>query len=88
MYYGALLVKPDMEHIDTNPDILVPGETYVPVKWDMSDLKEKCLYYLEHPDERERITRNAHEAFVNYYKNREFVNKIEEMLIKLDLLAG
>ena len=86
MYFGALLIKPDVEHIDTNPDILVPGETYVPVKWDLSDLKEKCTYYLENKDERERIARNAHDAFVNYYKGRHFVDKVDEILNKLHLI--
>ena len=37
---GALLVKPSMEHLETFPDIFKPGETYVPVSWDLSDLNE------------------------------------------------
>ena len=43
---GCLLIKPDMSHIETLPNIFKAHETYVPVSWDYSDLEEKCLYYL------------------------------------------
>ena len=65
---GALLVKPDMEHLETVPDIYKPFETYVPVAWDFSDLDEKVTYYLEHESERAAIARQAVEvwrAFLN-----------------------
>ncbi len=88
MYFGALLIKPCVEHIDTVPDILIPDETYVSVKWDLSDLKEKCIYYLEHEDERLKIVENARKAFVNYYESKMFLDKIEEILSKLDLLES
>lgn len=52
---GALLVKPDMSHVQTHPDLYRPFETYIPVKWDLSDLHEKCRYYLQSPQEAQRI---------------------------------
>ena len=39
---GCLLMKPDMGHVETSPDLFVPGETYVPVAWDYSDLGEQA----------------------------------------------
>jgi spore maturation protein CgeB len=60
---NALLVKPDMSHIDTWPDIFVPGETYVPIRWDADDLVETCEHYLAHEAERLRIVQNAYEAY-------------------------
>ena len=57
---GSLLIKPDMSHLETWPDVFVPGETYVPVRWDGADLEETVARYLEDRDERERIARNAH----------------------------
>ena len=59
----ALLVKPDMSHIQTWPDVFVPGETYVPVQWDGSDVVEKCEYYLRNETERKRIVQNAYQAY-------------------------
>ncbi|MFW5828270.1 MAG: glycosyltransferase family protein [Alkalispirochaeta sp.] len=60
---GSLLVKPDMSHLRTWPDIFVPGETYVPIRWDGSDLEETLAYYLEHENERHRIAAEAHARF-------------------------
>ena len=37
---GAALVKPDVSHMETWPDLYVAGETYLPFKWDCSDLEE------------------------------------------------
>lgn len=56
---GALLIKPAMDHIETNPNIYVPYETYVPVAWDFSDFQSQCLRYLQEESERRRIVENA-----------------------------
>jgi len=85
MYFKALLFKPCVEHIDTHPDILRPNETYVPVKWDLSDLEQKVLYYLNHDEERIRITENAHKAFTDYFKQKQFVTRVGEILNVLSL---
>jgi hypothetical protein len=37
---GALLMKPDMSHVETWPDYYRDGETYVAFRWDTSDLRE------------------------------------------------
>jgi len=39
---GALLVKPDMEHLETWPNVYIKNETYVPYMWNYADL-EKLL---------------------------------------------
>ncbi|WP_416666199.1 glycosyltransferase [Egbenema bharatensis] len=78
--YGCLLIKPSVEHIEVEPNIFSPGETYVPVRWDYSDLEEKCRYYLQHPDEANEIVRNARQAYMNYFKQNQFVRKIEQLI--------
>lgn len=77
---GALLVKPSMEHLKTSPDIFVPGETYVSVAWDLSDLQEKCRYYLAHPREAARIALNAQRVFMKYFDQAEFVDDIARIV--------
>jgi len=63
---GCLLVKPDVGHLETEPDVFVPLETYVPVRWDFADLEEVLRHYLAHPEERERICRRARAAVIDY----------------------
>lgn len=57
---GSLLLKPDMSHLQTWPDIFRPGITYVPVRWDGSDLGERIQYYLDRPQERREIAGEAY----------------------------
>ena len=77
---GCLLVKPDMSHIRTAPDIFVPGETYVPVRWDFADLAETCESYLARPEELSRIARNAHAVLEGWYRGERVVDRILELL--------
>jgi hypothetical protein len=80
---GALLIKPPMDYIATNPDIYRPGETYVQVRADFSDLREVCAYYLDHEAERLRITRTAHDAYNAYFTERTFLRQMGEILSRL-----
>lgn len=79
--YDCLLVKPDMSHIDTQPNIFIPYETYVPVRWDFQDVVEKCRYYLENPEEADRIVRNARQVYTDYFKQHGFVKTIQQTLM-------
>ena len=56
---GSLLMKPDMGHLETWPDVFRPYESYVPLAWDGSDVAEKLDRYLRDDSERARITANA-----------------------------
>ncbi len=37
---GGVLLKPDMSHCETWPDLFIENETYVPFRWDFSDFHE------------------------------------------------
>jgi hypothetical protein len=77
---GCLLVKPDMGHIRTEPDIFVAGETYVPVKWDFSDLAEVCARYLADDAARIAITQRAYQKLSEYYEGFGFAEKLRSIL--------
>jgi hypothetical protein len=62
--HGAALMKPDMSHIDTWPDIYEPFETYIPVGWDGNDIVPKARKYLSRPKECSRIANNAREQWL------------------------
>lgn len=73
MASGALLLKQDMSYVRLARPFFIPNETYVPLKWDLSDLGEKVRHYATHHDEREAIARNAHTMLRNCCDQRWFV---------------
>lgn len=77
---SSLLVKADMGHVKTWPDIFRPFETYVPVRWDYADLEEKCLHYLQRPDELDTIVRNARQALQACLSGEAFVERLRGLL--------
>jgi hypothetical protein len=77
---GSLLVKPDCSHLELAPDILVPFETYVPLRWDFADLEEKVRHYLADESERRRIVTNAHRVLSDYVRSDAFVRHMEPVL--------
>ncbi len=80
---AALLLKPDMSHLETWPDIFIPGATYVPFSWDADDLIEKARYYLTNSDKRLAIVRRAAVKYrddLNELQNR-FSSIMEEIAI-------
>ncbi|MEM1022760.1 MAG: glycosyltransferase [Myxococcota bacterium] len=82
---GALLMKPDVSHITTEPNIYEPFRTYVPFQWDGSDLLERCRYYLEHPVAAQRITKAARKAYFDWFKELRFIGRIQDVLEHLHL---
>lgn len=60
--YGACMIKQDMSHCETYPDAYQPYKTYVPLKWDFSDFKEKIAKASS--AEYQQIAKNAQ----NFYK--------------------
>lgn len=82
---GSLLIKPSVEHLNTLPNIYVSEKTYVPVKWDFSDLKEKCDYFIRNHAERNSIVKNAERQYAKYFQEKVFVRKIGEILDRLEL---
>lgn len=84
---GCLLVKPDVGHLRTEPDLFLPLETYVPVRWDFADLEEVLRHYLTHPEERERICRQALERLLAYYDGG-FVRSVARVLAAAGISTG
>ena len=69
-----------MKHVITSPNIYVDYETYIPVKWDLSDAASVIEHYLNHPEKAAQIARNAQEVLRDYYKNERFVDDVERSL--------
>lgn len=70
---GCLLVKPSMEHLETAPNIYVPWETYVPVKWDLSDLLPTIETLLRDPTRAQAIAERGRRTLLDYYRKNQLV---------------
>lgn len=44
--YGTTLIKPDMSHLETYPNIYQNNKTYIPIKWDFSDFNDVLDYII------------------------------------------
>ncbi|KAK7705406.1 hypothetical protein SLS57_010060 [Botryosphaeria dothidea] len=63
-------IIPELRWVEPHHQLLIPqgpATNYVPVKYDFSDLGEKMKYYLDHPDEAERIADNNVAMFRDKY---------------------
>jgi hypothetical protein len=61
---GTCLISP--RYVTALHEPLVPGVHYVAIADDLSDLLEKCRYYLAHEEERARIAKAGQEFFDRY----------------------
>lgn len=39
-FYGATLLKPTVDHMDTFPDFFIKNETYIPIDWNFDNIKD------------------------------------------------
>jgi len=62
---GTVLIKPDMSTIDTWPDCYRPGETYVPLAWDGSDLFDRVDQVLTDGDNSRRMATRGFEFWAD-----------------------
>ncbi len=81
---GALLLKPDMSHLETWPDIFIDGETYVGFSWDAEDLIEKTNEILDNESMRKYIAQNAYNV---YHEQLDKLNERFETILS-DIIFG
>jgi hypothetical protein len=76
---GAVLLKPDMSHIETAPDIFVPWETYIPVAWDLSDLEERVKQLKSDAELRARVTETAFTVLHDWLLSDKFARTMKPL---------
>jgi len=81
---GSLLLKPDMSHLETWPEVFVPGESYVAFEWDGTDVVETAAHYLENEAERARIARAAYDTYLEQVSRVE--ERVEAVLSDIDTI--
>ena len=79
---GAVLIKPDMAHLETWPDTYRAGETFVPVRWDGADFLEAVGRTLADSAAGRRMAERAFEVWASSYGQLE--NRVERLLGELE----
>jgi len=78
---GCLLLKPSMDHLETEPNIYRAGETYVPLRWDLTDLEEKIEWISNHPSECRDIVRRGQKVLLNYFDEHRLARLVSSILL-------
>ncbi len=63
LIFGCLLLRPDISHMETWPEIFRADETCVAYQWDFSDLESKVRALLHDTPRRIQIAENGQDAY-------------------------
>ena len=61
--FGGMLLKPDVGHMETWPDIFIPGETYQPISWGFGDMEGIISDVINDPIKRLQIAHNGQDIY-------------------------
>ncbi len=80
---GAVLMKPDMSHLETYPDLFQPETTFVPHSWDLDDTVRRLEEVLQDYDRYIDIARAGQEAYRAHIVGREARDRFVTYLSQL-----
>ena len=81
--FGAILIKPDMDFVDTIPNIFENNQTYIACKHDYSDLEEKIDKVLGSYKDYTYIIDNARKKFEEQMKPENIALHLYDILKNL-----
>ncbi len=67
MIFNTPMLKPDMSKVITEPDIYIPWETYIPVKYDWSDLENVLDKFFNNYESYSKVAQNFRDKFRRKY---------------------
>ena len=82
--FGAILIKPDMSHVDTYPNPFIDKETYIACKHDYSDIEEKIEDVLGNYNNYSYIIENARKKFSELYRPENIALYVYNIMKKLE----
>lgn len=87
---GAALVKPDMSHMETWPDLFRPGETMATFRWDLSDIEALLDRLALSPGTTEAIAQAGQTRYRHFLAERDGRASFREHVVSLvaDAVAG
>jgi hypothetical protein len=90
---GALLIKPDMSHLETWPDIYIDSKTYLPVDWDGNNLVDTINFVSNNIADYTSIVEAGRKAYRNALlaldtRVFQFLTEATETNIEYDLFCA
>lgn len=73
---GATLIKQNMDHLQTLPNLYEADVTYLPIKWDFSDLEEVVQKALTDIALREHLANEAYQRIAHYINEDKFISDV------------
>lgn len=81
---GAAVMKQDMDHLETWPNLWIKGKTYLPFQWDLSDFDETIEYAKSHRKDMVERAGAAQEiykrALISEEGHQEFCDRFERII--------
>lgn len=82
---GSILIKPDMSHLETIPNVYVSQMTYSSVKWDFSNLNSEIEILLEKFNQlQEFYVENMRKKFIENYNSENLVIHTHKWISELE----
>lgn len=77
---GSVLIKPDMGHLETQPNLYEAGVTYLPVAWDFSNLEHVVRDALANNEKCNAIAQTAYSRVKAYLDTNSFVDHVQPFI--------
>ena len=77
------MIKPDMSYIETWPDVYQPWKTYIPCKYDWSDLEEIVVEVIQNYKKYQDIAVNAFNLVKSVWDNNVFADQFDAIMRKV-----
>lgn len=82
VFNGAVLIKPNMDHLITYPNIFIPDYSYIAVDWHGNDLMQKTNAILNDSKKMNEIKTNAWNIMADAYLNID--SRVKELIEKIN----
>jgi hypothetical protein len=84
-FYKCILIKPDMEHITTWPNLYIKNKTYIPVPWNVSN-NDNFIKIFENEKKLVKIGRFGYKNYLKYLNNNKlFTTHFDNILNKISI---
>ena len=67
---GATLIKPNMDHLETWPNIYKNNETYIPISWKIEDWEEEIPKILANKENLLKIAKNGQIEYKKFWSEK------------------